>query len=110
MLHTLRVYPKISAYHVLEGVQDFNTNPWAPPSTKGTILNPPETRSSWGARSVDVWYLHPAWNYYICLIFIDTATGGIKISGQYTLYPQHFTIPIERPMDEAMNIEADLIQ
>ena len=33
MLRTSRVHPKVSADHVLEGVHDFNRNPWAPPAT-----------------------------------------------------------------------------
>ena len=41
MLRTSRVYPKVSADHMLEGMHDFNKNPWAPPVTRETILNPP---------------------------------------------------------------------
>jgi hypothetical protein len=41
ILRTLRVHPKISAYHCLEGPHDFNCVPWAPPGTWATIFNPP---------------------------------------------------------------------
>ena len=41
ILHTSRVHPKLSAYHVLEGVHDFNQNPWAPPAIQATIFDPP---------------------------------------------------------------------
>lgn len=53
MLRQSRAHPKLSAYHVLEGVHDFNRVPWAPPGTPATIFNPPETRSSWGPRALD---------------------------------------------------------
>ena len=59
MLRTSRVHPKISAYHMLEGPHDFNRVPFAPPGTHATILNPPETRTSWGPRAMDAWYLSP---------------------------------------------------
>ena len=99
MLHKSKVHPKLFAYHVLEGVHDFNRHPWAPPAKKVTIFNTPETRSSWGARAVYVWYLNPLWNHYRCITFIDIAAGGINISGRYTLYTHHYTMPIGIPMD-----------
>ena len=110
MLHTSRLYPKISTYHVLECIHNFNRHPWTSTETKGTIFNPPETRFSWGSRTLDLWYLHPAWKNYICLTFVDTATGGINIYVQYTLYPQHCKIPIKRSMDEERNIASGLVQ
>eukprot|EP00978_Attheya_sp_CCMP212_P045623 scaffold353781_cov35-Attheya_sp.AAC.1 len=53
----------------------------APPGTRGTIINPPETRSSWGPRAVDAWYLSPAWDHYRCLTFAIPSTGGERTSG-----------------------------
>jgi hypothetical protein len=44
MLRTSRAHPQLLAYHVLEGAHDFNRVPWAPPGTRATIFNPPETR------------------------------------------------------------------
>ena len=64
MLCTSRVHPKISAYHVLEGPHDFNPVPFAPPGTHATILNAQETRTSWGPRAIDDWYLSPAYDHY----------------------------------------------
>jgi hypothetical protein len=57
MLRTSRAHPKLSAYHILEGAHDFNRVPWAPPGTRATIFNPPETRTSWGPRAIDAWYI-----------------------------------------------------
>ena len=53
MLRTSRVHPKLSTDHVLEGVHDFNRNPWAPPATRATVLNPPESRYAWDQRAID---------------------------------------------------------
>ncbi|KAL7533212.1 hypothetical protein ACHAWF_004382, partial [Thalassiosira exigua] len=33
LLRTSHVHPKVSAYHVLEGVHDFNKVPWVPPES-----------------------------------------------------------------------------
>ena len=64
MLRTLRVHPKLSAYHVLEVPHDFNRVPFAPPGTHATILDSPETRTSWGPRATDDWYLNPEYDHY----------------------------------------------
>ena len=37
-------------------------------------------------------------------------TGGICVSGQYRMYPQHSHIPIETPKDEATRIAIELIE
>ena len=110
ILRTSRVHPKISAFHALEGAHDFNKHPWAPPATRATIFNPPETRTSWGARAIDAWYIGPAWDHYRCLEFQIPSTGGIRTSGQYQLYPQHCEIPLETPMDGATRVAKDLIE
>ena len=99
MLRTSRVYPKLSAYHVLEGTHDFNRHPLAPPGTKATIFNPPETRTSWGPRAIDAWYLGTAKDHYRCLQFYVPTTRRTRVSGQYNLYPQHCQVPIEQPWD-----------
>ena len=76
MLRTARTHPKISAYHALEGVHDFNRVPFAPPGGRWTIFNPPENRGSWEPRALDAWYVGPAYNHYRCWEFWLPATGG----------------------------------
>ena len=82
MLHTSCVHTKLSAYHVLEGPHDFNRSPFSPPGTSATILNPPETRTSWAPRAMDAWYLSPAYDHYRAWLFHITSTGGNRVSGQ----------------------------
>ena len=110
LLLTSRVHPKISAYHALEGTHDFNRHPFAPPATRATIFNPPESRISWGTRATDAWYIGPTWDHYRCLTFHIPSTGRERISGQYTLYPQQCNVPTESPMDEAKRIAAELVE
>ncbi|KAL7552133.1 hypothetical protein ACHAWF_015343, partial [Thalassiosira exigua] len=64
LLRTSRIHPKVSAYHILKGVHDFNKVPWVPPGTRASIFNQPELRASWGSRALDAWYVSPAWQHY----------------------------------------------
>ena len=109
MLRTSRVHPKLSADHVLEGVHDFNRNPWAPPATRATVLNPPESRNSWDQRAIDAWHIGPAWDHYRALTFYIPSTGGTRISADYQLYPEHCEVPKETRMDETVRVAKDLV-
>ena len=108
MLRTSRVHPKVSAYHCLEGVHDFNRVPWAPPGTRATIFNPPEIRSSWGPRALDAWYVGPAWHHYRNWYFYVPSTGGFRTSGQASFYPQHCEVPRENQADEVRRLALTL--
>jgi hypothetical protein len=101
MLQTLRVHPKVSDDHILEGVHDFNQSPWPPPTTRATIFIPPEIRSSWEGHTIDACYVGPAPKYYRCYKFYVPATGKTRIAGQATFYPEHCEVPTETPMYKA---------
>ena len=109
ILRTSRVHPKLSAYSVLKGIHDFNRHPWAPPGTRATIFNLPETRTSFGPRDIDAWYIGPAPQNYRCYNFFLPLTGGILTSGQATFYSQHCTVPKETQMDYTRHITASLV-
>ena len=110
MLRTSRVHPKISAFHCLEGVHDFNRVPFAPPGQRATIFNSPETRPSWGPRALDAWYANPAWHHYRCWEFYVPSTGGFRISGQANFYPQHSSVPQETDWDSTKRLAHALTQ
>jgi hypothetical protein len=109
MLRTSRVHPKLSADHVLEGVHDFNKNPWAPPATRATILNPPNMQGLWDQRALNAWMIGPAWDHYRALTFYVQSTGGTRVSGNYQLYPEHCDVPKETVMDETLRVAKDLL-
>ena len=110
MLRTSRIHPQFSAYHVLEGPHDFNRIPFAPPGTHATIINPPETRTSWGPRAMDAWYLSTAYDHYRAWLFHISSTGGNRVSGQAVFYPTHCITPKTTPMDDEARIAATLVQ
>ena len=109
MLRTSRVHLNLSAYSVLEVMHDFNRYPWAPPGTRATIFNPPETRTYFGPRAIDAWFFGPAPQHYRCYNFFLPSTGGICTSRQATFYLQHCTVPKETPMDETIRIAESLV-
>ena len=84
MLRTSRVHPRLLAYSVLEGIHDFNRHPWALLGTRGTIFNPPETRTSFGPHAIDAWYIGPAPQHYCCYNFFLPSTRGICTIRQVT--------------------------
>ena len=53
MIRTSSSHPQLSDYHILEGPHDFNRVPVAPLVCRATIINPPETWTSWGPRALD---------------------------------------------------------
>ena len=110
MVHTSRVHPKLSSYHVIEDPHNFNCVPFAPLGTRATILNPPETRTSWGPRALDAWYLSPAYDHYRAWLFHIPSTGGNRVSVQAVFYPAHCNIPQTTLMDDAAKIAATLVQ
>ena len=67
ILNISRVQPQLSEYQVLEGTHDLNIHPWYLPSTRATIFNTQEIRSSWGDRALEAWYIGPAWDHCRCL-------------------------------------------
>ena len=109
LLRTSQINPHLSAYQVLEGTHVFNRHPLSPPITRETIFNPLEIRSSWGARSLEAWYIGPAWDHYRCLKLQVPTTGGIRFSVKYNMYPQYSHVPIETPRYAYTNIARDLI-
>ena len=110
MLRTSRVHPKLYAYHVLEGPHDFNRVPFDPPGTRATIINPPETRTSWSPRAMEDWYLSPAYDHYRAWLFHIPSTGGNRVSVQGVFYPTHCSTQKKTPMDDAAKIAATLVQ
>ena len=50
----------------------------------------------------------PAWDHYECLQFYIPSKGGKRTTGQYKIYPTHFNVPRETPMDKAVKIASNL--
>ena len=76
LLRTSRRNPKILAYEELNGPFDWNKTPIAPLGTRALAFLDPDTRNSWQAHKVDIWYVGRAKYHYCLLQFFDPQTGG----------------------------------
>ena len=94
--------------HVLERGNDCNRNPSAPQEIRLTILNPPESRSSWDQRAIDAWYIGPECEHCHVKACYLPSTRGTRMSADYQLYPEHCEMPRETPMAEAVRVSGDL--
>ena len=88
-----RIDPTKSAYEALHGPYNWNRFPLAPPGCKAVIYEAPESRTSWGSRGTDVWYLGPSLDHYRCNHFFVPETRAYLISGSAELFPQHCQVP-----------------
>ena len=109
VMRTSRVHPKESAYHVLEGVNDSNREPWPPPSTRAAILNPPNVRASWDQHLLYAYYIGPAWDHYRQMVFFVPSTWCTRVPANSQLYLEHCEVPRETVMDEAVRVANDLV-
>jgi len=109
LLRRSRLNPNISAYHQLHGhPYDWNAHPLAPPGTRAIILDPPHQRTSWGPRGIDAWYCGPALQHYRCHHFYVPSTRGMRISGNYALFPTHCVIPKLSPTEHTREVILEL--
>jgi hypothetical protein len=93
LLRPSRIDPTKSAYEALHGPYDWNRFPLAPPGCKAVIYEAPESRTSWGSRGTDAWYLGPSLDHYRCNHFFVPETRAYRISGSAELFPQHCQVP-----------------
>ena len=79
-----------SAYEALYGEPyDFNRHPIAPAGTKTVLYEPADTRSSWGPRGIDGWYVGPAKDHYRAYQIYIPETKRIRIGNTVQFFPQH---------------------
>jgi hypothetical protein len=93
LLRPSRIDPSKSAYEALHGPYDWNRFPLAPPGCKAVIYEAPESRTSWGSRGTDAWYLGPSLDHYRCNHFFVPETRAYRVSGSAELFPQHCQVP-----------------
>eukprot|EP00804_Cyclotella_cryptica_P007932 CCRYP_019848-RA/>CCRYP_019848-RA protein AED:0.05 eAED:-0.05 QI:0/-1/0/1/-1/1/1/0/1335 len=109
MLRTSSIDPTKSAYEILEGPHDFNQNPWAPPGCRAILHEPATTRTSWGPRGTDAWYIGPAVHHYRSYEFYVPETQSYRISASAKFFPSYCDLPTESPLEAAARTAAELI-
>eukprot|EP00984_Skeletonema_dohrnii_P005375 scaffold1892_cov85-Skeletonema_dohrnii-CCMP3373.AAC.2 len=100
-----------SAYEALYGAPyDFNRHPLAPPGSKAVIYEPADTRSSWGPRGVDGWYLGSAKDHYRGYQIFVPETKSIRVGNTVEFFPQHCRYRKLSPLLHAKEIVRELRQ
>ncbi|KAL7487260.1 hypothetical protein ACHAW6_015777 [Cyclotella cf. meneghiniana] len=94
---------------IIEVPHDFNRQPWAPPGCRTVIHEPADTRTSWGPRITEAWYIGPAANHYLSYEFNVPETWGYHIFASAQFFPTYCKIPTETPIEEAACTTTELI-
>lgn len=111
LLRPSRSDPTKSAYEALYGAPyDFNRHPLAPPGTKAVVYEPADSRSSWGPRGVDGWYLGSAKDHYRGYIFYVPETKRTRIANTAEFFPQHCRFRQVHPSTHAKLVAEELCQ
>ena len=88
ILQTPRIDSSKSAYEALNGRKfDWNRTPLAPVGQRALAFMDPADQITWAPHAIDAWTLGFAPLYYRLLQFFNKLTGGVMITGTYTLYP-----------------------
>jgi hypothetical protein len=93
LLQASRINPNILAYEALNGPNNWDRYPLAPPGYKAIIHKAPMVRGSWALRGTDTWYVGPSADHYRCNIYYVPETRAYRISGSAKLFPQHCQVP-----------------
>jgi hypothetical protein len=93
MLQPLQIEPTKSAYEALHGPYDWNQFPLALPGCKAVIYETPKSRTLWGSRGTNAWYVGPFFNHYQCNHYFVPEMCAYRISGSTRLFPQHCQVP-----------------
>ena len=76
----------------------------------GCRVRTPATRTTWGPRATDAWYIGPALDHYRCNRFYIPATKGYRISGTFELYPTHCCLPTLTPVQHTTTVFDEFIR
>ena len=93
LLQNSRVFPKLSAYTVLEGQHDFNHTPLAPPGTRVIIHEKPTQRGTWAPHGKSAFYVGPAMEHYRCFKCYVPSTRTCRVSDTVIFMEDKFKIP-----------------
>jgi hypothetical protein len=109
MLRPLQIDPTKSAYEVLNGPYDWNRFALAPPCCKVVIYETPQSRTLWGSRGTNAWYIGPSLNHYRCNHYFVPETRAYCISESAKLFPQHCQAPFLMCNDHLQEVITELV-
>jgi hypothetical protein len=110
LLRPSRINPKLSAYHQVFGIFDFNRTPMAPLGTKAIIYEPKAQRkSTFASHGALGWYIGPAPHHYRNYKIYVPTTRGTRFGKTVQFIPSTFPMPAPSSADKASLLVEDLI-
>ena len=110
LLRSARNNPSLSAYAYLRGQYDYNATPMAPPGTKVVVHEKPSTRTSWGNRGVDGWYVGPSLHHYRCVRCFIPTTKAVRDADTVLFIPETIPYPEVSIEDHLKQATTDIIR
>ena len=82
-----KVNPKVSAYHMVHGMFNFNKTPLAPFGMKVIVHDQPDERRSWDDHGSRGFYVGSAIKHYRCYRCVMVATKATRVSNTAEFFP-----------------------
>ena len=103
------VNPKVSAYTLINGVYDFNKNPFTPAAMKAIVHDRPDEQKSWAEHGSRGFSIGPALNHWQCYRVYMQETKSIRVSNTVGFFPPQSSDPLINEETQISLILDDLV-
>jgi hypothetical protein len=108
MLRPANVRDTISAHLYVYGLHDYNREPLAPLGCKTQCFADPERRTSFGAHSMDSWYIGTSKQHYRCYKVFMKDTRAERVTDTAVFQHRHVTNPTVSMADKITSAAHEL--
>ena len=110
MLRASNVRPMISAHSYVHGIHDYNKMPLAPIGCATQCFVSPNQRKSFGAHSIDSWYIGTSPDHYRSNIVLIDETKAERITDTIIFHHRRITNPAVSRADEIVAAASKLTE
>jgi hypothetical protein len=110
LLRQANAVPTISAWQYVHGNFDYNKMPLAPMGCAVQLYQGSEKRTSWGANTIDGWYLQTSPEHYRCHVIHVKQTKSERVSDTVFFKTKYITQPTLTRADVITKALNDLTQ
>ena len=110
MLRASNVRPMISAHSYVHGIHDYNKMPLAPIGCATQCFASPNQRKSFGAHSIDSWYIGTSPDHYRSNIVLVDETKAERITDTIIFHHRRITNPAVSRADEIVAAASKLTE
>jgi hypothetical protein len=108
MLRASNVRPMISAHAYVQGIHDYNKMPLGPLGCATQSFASPSQRNSFGAHSMDSWYIGTSPDHYRSHIVLMDETKAERITDTIIFRHRRITYPTISAADTIATAATDL--